>query len=112
MSLSELLVMLVGLIVGWAVVSRIISAHAPRPTNYVVGQWFEILDVPSDATSAQIDTAYDEKCRELKEREPLIMTLSEKEKAVRIQAHLDSAYRCSKEQGTTNAKELGGRPFD
>ena len=112
MSLSELLVMLVGLIVGWAIVSRIISAYPPRSTKDVAGRWFEILDVPSDATSAQIDTAYDEKCRELKKRAPLVMTLSEKEKAARNQAHLDSAYRCSKEQGTTNAKEIGGRPFD
>ncbi len=100
MSLSEMLVISAGLIVGWVVVSRVISAYSRKSQEFVNGEWSDILGVSPDATSDQIDDAYDKKCRELKEQECMIMTNSEQEKAAQIQAHLDSAYRRSKTQAS------------
>ena len=96
MSLSELLVISAGLILGWVVVSRVISAHFRKSPEFADGEWSDILGVSPDATAKQIDDAYDKKCHELKERELRIMTHSEQEKAAQIRAHLDSAYLRSK----------------
>ena len=100
MSLSELLVISAGLIVGWAIVSRVFSAYSRKSQEFVDGEWPDILGVSPDATSDRIDDAYDKKCRKLKERERLIMTNSEQEKAAQTRAQLDSAYRLSKTQAS------------
>lgn len=96
MSFSELLVIAIGLIVGWAVVSRIVTAYAREPHKISNGDWFEILGVPPDATSDQIDAAYERKRRELSVRELRIMTTPEQKKAAQQREYIDSAYHRSK----------------
>ena len=51
--LSEMLVISAGLIVGWAVVSRVISAYSRKSQEFVNGEWSDILGVSPDASLMQ-----------------------------------------------------------
>lgn len=98
MSLNEFLVVLVGLIGGWAIVSLVISARPPKSPDREGKEWFDILGVTSDASPEQIAKAYKEKCHELRNRQLRIMTTSEQAQATRDQASLESAYSNSERQ--------------
>lgn len=96
MSLREVVAISVGLIIGWVVVSRIMTAYLREPYETSNGDWFEVLGVPPDATRAQIDAAYDKNRRELHERELRIMTTAEQKVAAQKRAHIDAAYHRSR----------------
>lgn len=96
MSLNELLIIGIGLVAGWLLVSKVMAASAHPRDDLPAGDWHDVLGVPRDASPPQIDAAYERKCRELEKRDARIATMPEQEQAARRRAVVDAAYQRGK----------------
>ena len=92
MSLNEIFISLIGLVIGWMVVSQVISTKRRTAEDPSSEEWFEVLGVPSTASLEQIDAAYAGKCRRLRESAPAITTASEEQTISQKRRILDAAY--------------------
>lgn len=104
----EILVIAVGLIVGWMVVSRFMVARPPSlPTSVKAdgdpgsdAPWHDVLGVPAGAGFEQIQRAHREKMAELDRSAPAIMTESERAIRDQLRARLEEAYRTATQQSS------------
>ena len=78
LSETELLVILGCAVVGWIIVSRIMSHGDQNSSGIDLAQtWHERLAVRADAEAQQIEDAYQQRLRELEDRLPSVPTLPE-----------------------------------
>lgn len=103
MSLNEILISLIGLVVGWVIVSRVMSVKRGAIDDLSSEEWFEVLGVPSTASIEQIDAAYAGKQRLLQESMPAITTVTEEQSISQKRGILDAAYY----QGKIHARNRG-----
>lgn len=101
MTAAEILVVLVGLIVGWiAVYYLLASMRRERGLDNLLTQlvataeteWPAILDVSPEASRETIRLAYERKLDELLKASPRVMTEQEKAKVQVVAASLERAY--------------------
>lgn len=93
MSAAEIIVIIAGLLIGWAVVWLAMSSRPPSTKlSQSEGPWFEVLGVPENASADEIRQAYRRKLDELAGTQPGILT--EPERRVREQAReqIEAAY--------------------
>lgn len=93
MSTAELVVIGLGGVVGYLVVSYVMNQRKPEPPVFEGKAWYQILGVPHTATPDQVEAAYDARQRELDAAAPSIMTDVEAATDARLREQLDAARR-------------------
>ena len=96
MSVPEILVIVVGLAVGWFIVSLFLRRTDTSNDDDKDREWFEVLQVGSNATDEEVENAYRKMREALQQRSLRIMTLEEQKAALAAQQRLDDAYRKSR----------------
>ena len=96
MTITEIIVIVAGLVVGWLLISKLMSNM--KVTSDILpdsldASWNEILDVPIEADPAMIQTAYERRLADLERNKPLTMTDPEAAKHAEACARLDAARR-------------------
>lgn len=100
MSTAELVVIGLGGVVGYLVVSYVMNQRKPEAPVFAGKAWHQILDVSPVATPEQIEAAYAAKQRELDAAAPSIMTDVEEAADARLRAQLEAA----KEEGLASVR--------
>ena len=100
MSTAELVVIGLGGVVGYLVVSFVMNQRKPEAPVFEGKAWHQILDVSPVATPEQIEAAFASKQRELDAAAPSIMTDVEETADARLRAQLEAA----KEEGLASVR--------
>ena len=100
MSTAELVVIGLGGVVGYLVVSFVMNQRKPEAPVFEGKAWHQILDVSPVATPEQIEAAFVSKQRELDAAAPSIMTDVEEAADARLRAQLEAA----KEEGLASVR--------
>lgn len=96
MTSTEILVAVGGLVIGWLLVSKLmtrskIADDATRGDPNAT--WDEILGVAEDASPATIRSAYESRLVELEHNQPSIMTQRETQAHAEGRARIEAAHR-------------------
>ncbi len=96
MTINEVIVTVVGLVIGWFLISKFmtrIKVTGDVLPDSLDASWNEILDVSNEADPATIQEAYERRLAELEYNKPLTMTNPEAAKHAEDCARLEAARR-------------------
>lgn len=109
MNIVDVGVIVIGLIAGWVLVSKLFGTKPPStaltddlPTDD--GEpWYVVLEVGADSSSDDIRRAYEQKAAELARMTPGILTETEMHALTKKKTRIESAYRTAiQERNDTN----------